>query len=328
MKMTKHKPRPLYRAGVFFMFLFMITHGKTVIAQSALQMRDGVVVDAGRSMVYLLNPQKKLEAVSLATGQVAWTSSDSLKPLAIVDQNLLVQAISRGNRLVLLQLDVNQRGRVLTRDSIALPANIKADYRPSINTAFNSYARLVNGEAYVLWEYYKTMLKGRYDEDEREDTLQAMQTGIIRVTKNTGRLIPAQKSAIPTAQLNRSIKPGRNEGFGKGKEQEYFSADQNHILSSLRMLRKNEFNNYRWQVFVRSTRNKVGELEDYRAYAPFMVTGSTLIYEIGPYERLVNGKVQEVPLYIVAVDLAAGKELWRRPVFDSVMRTNLPPGAE
>lgn len=320
------KLKPL--SGVAFLFLLALPPFTGVFAQEAsVPLREGVVIDKVRNTIYILSPDKKLQAVSLASGEVLWTSSDSLKPLALVNSRLLAQAISSRNELVITQLDMTQRGKLLNRNSIALPNNIKADFRPSLSSAFKTYTRVINGETYILWEYNTVPLRGMPDEDSvRRDADPISQSGIIRIERTTGRLSTTQKSTLPAPQLNKRIKLNKGEGVTNNAEQQFLSNDENHILTSKRVAGNEEFNNYLWEIFVRSSGTKVGELGDYRSFAPFYITSTTLIYEVGPYTRVINGAAQDVPLQLVAVDLTNGRELWRRPIFDPVNRLAPPPG--
>jgi hypothetical protein len=165
------------------------------------------------------------------------------------------------------------------------------------------------------------------DEDSVGQDIGALsQSGIIRVETTTGRLSTADKATLPQSQLNKSIKLNNSQGIANNAEQQFLSTDEKHILTSRRVAGNEEFNNYIWEIFLRSSRTKLGDLRDYRSFAPFYVTGTTIIYEIGPYSRVVNGEVVEVPLQLIAVDLSNGRELWRRPIFDTINRLSPPPG--
>jgi outer membrane protein assembly factor BamB len=323
------KFKPLFRLILLVLMLPALSHA--FAQQAGVPLREGVVIDKARNTVYVLGPDKKLKAVSLTTGEVQWTSTDSLKPLAMVNGRLLAQAISARNELVITQLDVNQRGRQLSRNSITLPTNVKAGFRSSASTMFKTYARVINGETYILWEYHQAPLRGMPDGDSvtnKEAAGPLSQSGIIRVDAASGRLSTAQKSALPLAQLNKRIKLNKSEGITNNADQQFLSTDENHILASRRIAGNEEFFNYQWEIFERSSGTKIGELRDYRSFAPFYVTGTTIIYEIGPYARMVNGALQEVPLQLVAVNLTNGRELWRTSIFDAVNRLPPPPGMD
>jgi len=323
---TIMKLKPL--SGVALIFLLIMLSMRAVFAQQTnIPLREGVVIDKARNAIYLLSPNTKLQAVSIASGEILWTSTDSLKPLALVNGQLLAQAINTSNELVITQIDVTQKGRQLNRNSVTLPLNTKADFRPSGNHAFKTYSRVVDGQPYILWEFHQIPLRGMPDEDSVGKDIGALsQSGIIRVETTTGRLSTADKATLPQSQLNKSIKLDNSQGIANNAEQQFLSTDENHILTSRRVAGNEEFNNYIWEIFLRSSRTKLGDLRDYRSFAPFYVTGTTIIYEIGPYSRVVNGEVVEVPLQLIAVDLSNGRELWRRPIFDTINRLSPPPG--
>jgi hypothetical protein len=324
-KYTIMTMKPLSRIALIV--LTLLAYAAAFAQQAGLPLREGVVIDKARNTIYVLGPDKKLKAVSLASGEVQWTSSDSLKPLAMVNGRLLAQAVSARNELVVAQLDMNQRGRQINRNSIALPGNVKADFRPSVSAAFKTYARVINGETYILWEYHQAPLRGMPDEDSAKETTDPFsQSGLIKVESTNGRL---STSALPKAQLNKRIKIGTTtEGVSNNTEQQFLSTDENHVLTSRRIAGNEEFFNYVWEISERSSGTKLGEIRDYRSYAPFYVSGTTIIYEIGPYARMVNGALQEVPLHVIAVNLTNGREVWRTPVFDAVNRLSPPPGMD
>lgn len=318
---------------LILIFLILLTLSTARAQQASLPLREGVVIDKSRNVAYVIGADKRLKAVSLTTGEVQWTSPDSVKPLAIANGRLLAQAVNARNELVITQLDVAQRGRQINRNSISLPDNVKADFRPSVSSIFKTYSRLIDGQTYIFWEYHQAPLRGMPDNDSTETVQQLSQSGIIRVEAASGRLITTQKSAMPVSKVNKRIKLNKSEGVNKTEsvtdktEQQFLSSDENHILTSKRIAGNEEFFNYVWEIFNRSG-TKIGELRDYRSYAPFYVTGTTIIYETGPYARMVNGALQQVPLHLVAVNLTNGRELWRTPIFDAVNRLPPPPAMD
>jgi outer membrane protein assembly factor BamB len=324
-KYTIMNMKPLSRIALIL--LTLLAYVAAFAQTTGMPLREGVVIDKTRNTAYVLGADKKLKAVSLTTGEVQWTSPDSLKPLTMSNGRLLAQAVNARNELVISQLEVGQRARQLTRNSIALPGNVKADFRPSVSSAFKTYTRLINGETYILWEYHQAPLRGMPEPDDSTETVaqDLSQSGIIRVDRTSGRLSSTQKSSLPQGQLNKNIKVNRTEEGVNAAEQQFLSSDENHILTSKRIAGNEEFFNYVWEISNRASGAKVGELRDYRSFAPFYVTGTTIIYEIGPYSRVVNGALQEVPLHLVAVNLTNGRELWRTPIFDAVNRLSPPP---
>ncbi len=58
----------------------------------SFELRPGVVVDAARTVVYLMNPNGGIDAVDAASGRVVWTSMLAAKPLFVDGPLLLAQA--------------------------------------------------------------------------------------------------------------------------------------------------------------------------------------------------------------------------------------------
>src|ERR1700730_1739749 len=65
----------------------------------AFEFAQGVVGDAPHSVVYMLNSQARIDAVSLANGEVIATSTHGAKPLLLYDDVLLAAAEGRGDTL-------------------------------------------------------------------------------------------------------------------------------------------------------------------------------------------------------------------------------------
>jgi hypothetical protein len=106
---------------------------------------------------------------------------------------------------------------------------------------------------------------------------------------------------------------------------QYLSADGRHVLVSERVGDARVFERYRLTIFDRATQQRIGAISSHLAQVAFVVNGSQMIYETGPYSRRVGNDVVSEPLKVRSVDLATGKEIWNRPVRDTVVRT--PPPA-
>jgi hypothetical protein len=106
---------------------------------------------------------------------------------------------------------------------------------------------------------------------------------------------------------------------------QFLSADGRHVMTSTRVADDRTFDKYQWTVFERSGGRRLGTLRDYRSHAAFIVVGSSIVYEIGPFERRTERGVVTEPLKVRAVDLSKGEEQWARTVRDTEYRGPLPP---
>jgi len=294
--------------------------------QTSIPLRDGVVIDVAKNTIYFVNARMRLQANSLTTGEILWISNDSVKPLAVINNQLVVQSVNVGNKLVIKQMDVNNKGKQLGTQSIDLPKDTKADFRPSPSSTFRTHAVNINGETYISWEYHETPLRGMLEESMEKNADPIAQSGIVKVDKTSGKLSTVSSSDLPADQLQKSIVPATKDLADNKTGQQFYSSDQNHILVSSRIAGNEDFNNYSWEIYERSSRKKVGERRDYRSYAPFYVSGSTIVFEIGPYSLMEKGNEQHIPLSLVAMNLLNGKELWRAELYDPINRLPPPPG--
>ena len=70
----------------------------------AFEFAQGVIVDALHSVVYMLNSQARIDAVSLFNGEEIATSSRGAKPLLLYDDVLLATAQERNDTLSIVGL--------------------------------------------------------------------------------------------------------------------------------------------------------------------------------------------------------------------------------
>ena len=95
-------------------------------------------------------------------------------------------------------------------------------------------------------------------------------------------------------------------------------------MTSERIADDSVWEKYQWTVFERQSGRRLGTLRDYRSHAPFIVVGSSILYETGPFERRTDREVVSEPLRLRAVDLTKGVLLWSRQIRDTKYRGTLP----
>ncbi len=104
------------------------------------------------------------------------------------------------------------------------------------------------------------------------------------------------------------------------------SADRRHLLvvSPLGGA-ASERERYLWTIHSLSTGEAVGSRRAERSATPFCLLASMLIHLEPPAGRRLEGRWVERPLRLRAADLAAGTELWQRPLRDTAFRGPAPP---
>ncbi len=296
------------------------------------QLREGVIVNKNRSEVYITTPQNRVQALAIGTGQTLWTSGMEATPLAVVNTKLiaLAKAVSpnslRSNEIGIVELDITRNGSRLGAYNQLLPSNVNLKDSTNTNFVFTISPRWVQNNTYLAWRYTAFPTRGIYDaETDRENIRNNTDSGAFRVEKIGGRLNAMANSALPP-DLNRQNPIVVNKVSGRDKFGQFLSADRQHNLVSTKFADESVFEHFRWEVFEVATGRKLGELTDYRSYAPFYITGNTIIYEKGPYVLAdKSGNIQNVPLQLVAVNIANGQTLWKKDIFDNVYRGQLPP---
>jgi outer membrane protein assembly factor BamB len=319
---------------IFFTSLLISILGCETIAvaqpvnNSGIVLREGVVIEQNRKELYIINPDNKMEAISLTTGQTLWSTGDKIKPLTLVNGKLICQAISPGrqNEFAIVALDLTQNGRIISRNTIQLPDNVNTDYRQTGNSYFSIQTRVINGQAYFSWEYNYIPLRGIFEEESinKDKNEIIKQSGAFKIDNNSGKLNSINKEQLPNNFLSQSIVLDQQNRIPNIKTLQFVSKDEKYAMASNKVAEDIVFNTYQWEIYERASGSKVGQILDYRSYAPFYVSGNTIIYEIGPYVRALKDGIEEVPLKIVAVDLETGKVLWSKEILDTIYRGPLP----
>ena len=136
----------------------------------------------------------------------------------------------------------------------------------------------------------------------------------------TGALSPTDISAAPPIPERVWVLLGDARIAEAGPTQ-YESSDRRHIMSSERIGDDKTWAKYRWTVFERATRRRVGAFETHLAFSPFAVRDSTLVYETTPYIR--GGRAE--PAKLRGVNLTSGQEVWSVEVRELAYRGPYPP---
>lgn len=103
------------------------------------------------------------------------------------------------------------------------------------------------------------------------------------------------------------------------------SADQQHYLVASR---SDEMVagvlQYRWQIFSMASGEAVGEIQMNRSNMPFNLSDGRLMLVSPPFGHLVNGQWADEPPRVRVLDLQSGREIWSKPVRDTLYRGPVP----
>jgi hypothetical protein len=304
--------------------VFLLQAVNPAAAQTISQLRDGVVVNAGRNEVYITTPDNKVQALTISTGLPLWTSATKARPLAVVNGKLVSQEniMAADNKLSIIELDINRKGRPSPGYQVNLPASIKTNMLQTAENNFTLSTRVFNNNTYLYWQYSSRPLRGLLDSADMTGLNRGyIDTGIFRLNKSTGKFISLNNAQIPSgfrAEGSILYSPVNENLTDKGRR--FVSADGKHNMVSVKIAGDSIFMNYRWEIYEQSSGNKIGELMDYRSYTPFVVAGNILLYEKGPYIINTKNGITEVPLQLVAVDIRSSNEVWKTSIYDFIYR--------
>jgi len=310
--------------------------GKNV---SAVQLCPGVMVDGIRGRIIIMSPKGGMEALDLTRGEVAWTTKEAAKPLALAGNRLVAQAEApaEGNGLKVVVLDA-ATGKTVSSGKVALPAGVK----PSINETFRGkfvvQAHPGLEEAMISWNFVEQPRRGvkpgvpdaltpTGTPPKTEAITPAARSlqGAARINFNTGATAPLNALETPISPPRPVLLPAADR-LGGLPETQFSSADGRHVLVSKQVGGGTDWDKYLLTLYERSAGLKVGEFKSHLSTVPFVVSDGQVIFETGPYARRgPNGQLEEEPLTVRSIDLKTGAQRWARPVRDTALRGPFPP---
>jgi len=163
----------------------------------SFEFRPGVIVDPDRPAVYLMNPQRGIDAVDLSSGKLICTTAKAAKPLFLYGDLLVAQAETSDRRGVLriVILDAKDKGGLGLEAEIALPEGVWASIDDGLGTSFWASARIHEGALIVSWFFAEQLLSGA---NLRPDATAPRQiTGAARIDLKTGRVERLKADELP-----------------------------------------------------------------------------------------------------------------------------------
>ncbi|HKI03477.1 MAG TPA: hypothetical protein VKK31_15975 [Thermoanaerobaculia bacterium] len=291
-------------------------------------LHDGVVVDAASGAAYVMSRQGGIDALDLTTGNVLWQSRDAAKPLLVQGGTLVAQAApSQHGKLAVVALDA-KRGTVKQRVDVELPAAVRAHVFDGPSQAFRvqAFSTADNAVAVVWTAEEGRSFQGIMPEPEGAPAKSAVSAaaqplrGAARLDLGAGRAVPmayekamSQKDSAIEAKSLKDVNP-----------RQLTSLDGRHVLNSERLPDGKLWAQYRWTV-TDADGATVGTIEAPVSMAPFVVSGSRILYVAQPSVRREGNKMVEEPLRLRALDLQTGAEMWTALVTDSAYRGPFPP---
>lgn len=158
----------------------------------AAELAPGVVLDPDRDAVYLMGAGGGLERLDAATGQLSWSSSEAVRPLAVHAGRILAQAQSGVGGLRLVILDANG-GPILREATLDLPRGVEAlvDDRPDVQ--FRIGVEQQGARVELRWTWRSRPLRGATPESLDGGARAERRSGGARVDLSAG-VIQANES--------------------------------------------------------------------------------------------------------------------------------------
>ena len=297
-----------------------------------------MIVDPGRGLAYLMNPAGGIDAVELSCGQVAWTTREGAKPLALVGDRLAAQTepAAPAGELKVVVLDVARKGQAVVSGDFDLPPGVRAAVDETLESVFTAEARPLAGDAVISWTYHERLPRGMVEVDPLaregqglhaiEAAAGASSSGTLRLDLTTGAIAAASAEvAAAAAPAPRGPDLAPEQALPGVAGTQFVSADGRHVLASERVNDERVTEPYRWTIYERASGERQGQIRSLVSWTPFFVSGNRLIHESPTYLESREGAITESPLQLRAVDLGTGKVLWTRPVRDTAYRGPFPP---
>jgi len=293
-----------------------------------LLLREGVVIDPERRLIFLPRPDSSIEAVAIASGRQQWQTRAAAQPLGLSRDRLIAQTDERSDRTLAVALldaatGVRQGGGEWT-----LPAGVIASIDPTPDGRFSAFAIPSENDALVLWKYEPTARQGA-----RPDTPSAIQrptprgspppakqapdVGAARLDIDTGAITAAGRDEKSLSLFTARDVPfallSMRETLPQLGPDQVLSVDGRHLITVQQTADDSSWEKYLFIVTERATERRVGELRSYMGSTRFYVSGDILLYESSPFTRQTETGLISAPLMIRGFDLTAGKELARIP---------------
>jgi hypothetical protein len=325
----------------------------------AFEFAQGVIVDALHSVVYMVNSEARIDAVSLVSGEVIATSIGGAKPLLLYDNVLLAATEDRIDTLSVVGLTTKD---LKPKFELQLPV-------PSRGRTGSFYvgARTYDNEIIVQWRSIRRPVSAIPTREPAD-----VATGFARIDRATGRLIAAEEGESPVPPMapseipaavqkladggklasplcrvdnlvaalqygeengNRHVILRRWDNNGESMPVERlfdneftfrsFSRDCRHLLASRKA------GGWIWHIYSTITGKQVAEIHNPLPGPEFFISGDKLIYESPGGGESIGARLRIDPPRLVAINLTNGEELWARPIGETTYvgpHPGNPPG--
>ncbi|MEM1250646.1 MAG: hypothetical protein AAGK22_30060 [Acidobacteriota bacterium] len=329
----------------------LLPQSDAALQQSAEAPRlvEGALLSPDRELVVLMTPGGEIEAIDAESGEVRWLSPDAARPLGFFGEYLVAQRESEQLEVVFLELSSGAFADELT---IALPSGTSARIDDSAHRRFEPRLRIFGGAPLVTWTETRRYSKGVPPAPGEPMETSASRAYSVDLTTMSSSQVPVTSivasrppSSAASAWLSRTpsanapITAGSVEFavfFGEGRRDVYLktwelgtgraiaetrihsgeftafdaSVDGRHVA----VVEEVDTGRYEWSLFDSATGQAVGGFEADHSFAPFSVSGETVLFPLEPFAELTPSGRRTTPRRVRAQSLRTGAVLWERPL--------------
>lgn len=306
------------------------------VIEGGFELREGVVVDPKRELVYVMSVERAIDAVALGDGRLAWSSKAASKPLIVADDRLVGQVEARGSSLLELAILDAASGEERAASQLELPDAVRVYIGNGPHGRFLTSGFAESAEAAIVtWEFRPMPLRGvdrgpdpagdpAVPGVEREEELKPV-SGAVGISLAEGTLQRLDAGAAVERGLRNTSRSVTNRLDADAPFVEGVSSDGRYMTRS-RRVEDEKGGYYLWRVSDRRTGNEVGEVRNaFAAFAPFFVQKGIIYYEAPEREVARERGLEREPLRLQAVDLESGEAVWAWPIRDTSQTDPLPP---
>lgn len=320
--MKTRRTAPAFAGGLLAILLAASAFAAPA-AKGGAALRDGVVVDTARSVAYVMHPQGGIQALDLRRGNVLWHSAAGERPLALAGSLLVAQAKPGADgELRIVALSV-RGGTLSSKAGFRMPEGVRAEVAETLHQVFHVTAMPSQDGVLIAWETQELTSRPERRHHQLRHVLGAEAASHKAGTQGAALFDP--RAGRMTAHARQMARPAvaRSLSAPSTAESRFSSADGRYMLTS-RLVDDASALPYHWTISDARTGAVLGTLRSEASMAPFAVAGTRLVHVAQPAIHLEGGKMVDRPLRIRAVDLATGREAWRREIRDTAWRGPVP----
>jgi len=334
---------------------------------ASFELVPGVVVDPESRILFAMNPQRGIDAVEVASGDLRWSTTLAAKPLLVHDGRLVAQADGAATpgtlSVVVLKVGARLATSLLTA-RIPLPDGITASVDDALGESFRATASALGADALVAWSYSAYAISGAAPGAKTSGRNVGER---LRLELTTGRVLPPGPDAAPPGPwptpagvahlvesgglasplwLSGRIFAAFRDPAGTALMR--WDGPSGEPLPDVSLFGEGVAFRYAsadgrhllgsklidaagptwlWRVHSIETGELVAESRRSSPAAPFFISGSVLVYSSPPDSREVAGQRVYGAPMLHAVHVRSGDRLWDRALRDTAYRGLYPPSA-